>query len=218
MDKTGLLLLGLPQLFFAVILHEVAHGVVAEWCGDSTARRLGRITLNPLPHIDPWMTIGLPAILILSGAPFIFGGAKPVPVNIANLGSPKRDMGLVAAAGPLVNFSLAFIYALLIVWSNSSTLQGQSAGILSTFLSYGFVVNLVLALFNLTPILPLDGGRILVSLLPAPMARQLSRLEPFGFFIVVALLMTGVLNATLGPMLDFIGGLFLNTAILLTNF
>jgi Zn-dependent protease len=211
MNTAQLLLFGIPQLIFAAIVHEVAHGVVADWCGDATARLKGRITLNPLPHIDPFMTLILPGILILSGAPFVFGGAKPVPVNPRNL-RPIRDMGLIAVAGPIVNFLLAFVYALLIVGLETGVGLGSSASTLGLFLTYGFIINLVLGLFNLTPIPPLDGGRIAVAVLPRNLARLLTKIEPYGLIIVIILLASGYLDKILGPALSSAVSGFLSVA------
>lgn len=189
-----LLLINVPHLLIAVILHEVAHGLSAYWLGDDTARRMGRLTLNPIPHIDPFMTVVLPGLLILSGSPIIFGGAKPVPVNFYNLRHPRRDSALVALAGPVTNFVLVLLLALL--FKIALITIGDSPFISSFFWS-GIFINLVLGLFNLTPIPPLDGGRIAVSLLPRPLAALLAKVEPIGLFIVIFLMW----NQTLGPIL-----------------
>jgi len=179
-------------LFFSVILHEVAHGLMAERHGDPTARIMGRITLNPLPHIDPIGTILLPGIMIimsLFGASVpIFGWAKPVPVNPQNLNNPKKDMIWVALAGPGTNFLVAFFFALLY---RLLAVPGSLGG---AVLFYGTAINLFLTFFNLIPIPPLDGSRILSGLLPEHLSYRLSQIEPFGFIILVVLLMGGVLN------------------------
>jgi len=189
----------LPVLV-AVILHEISHGVVANWCGDPTAKHRGRLTLNPLPHIDPIGTIALPGLLLLTHAPFVFGYARPVPVNFANLRNPKRDMVLVAVAGPLTNMFLAvasvMAMRLLLDWHvapHSAVLQmfKNSVG-----------MNVVLAVFNLMPILPLDGGRVLAGLLPRRQAIAFARLEPFGMVIVVMLMATNVMGQVVGPVVD----------------
>lgn len=190
----ALVAIGLP-LLAAVILHEIAHGWVAKLHGDSTADRAGRLTLNPLAHVDPVGTVVLPALLYASGAP-IFGWAKPVPVNFAALRDPRRDMIKVAAAGPATNVVLALAAA--VVFHASGGFSGE--GGLTTLAAFSAVkINILLAVLNLTPILPLDGGRILVGLLPRPQALALARLEPYGLLIVMGLLATGLLNRVLVP-------------------
>ncbi len=188
---------------FAITLHEAAHGFVARQFGDQTAYMLGRVTLNPLKHIDPIGTIAVPGFLIamsvLTGAPlFIFGWAKPVPVNFGNLRHPKRDMIWVAGAGPLANFAMAVIWALL----RKAAAPGgmiESDGLLE-MANAGVMVNLMLMALNLLPIPPLDGGRIAVSLLPGPIGYRYSRLEPYGFMVVIVLLATGVLGDLMFPL------------------
>jgi len=184
---------------FAITLHEAAHGFVARQFGDQTAYMLGRVTLNPLKHIDPIGTIAVPGFLLAVSAPFIFGWAKPVPVNFGNLRHPKRDMFWVAAAGPGANFVMAVAWAFLL---RSAAPGGMidSGGFLE-MAKAGVQVNLMLMALNLLPIPPLDGGRIAVSLLPGPLAYRYSRLEPYGFIIVLILLMTPVLNQLLNPIL-----------------
>jgi len=180
-----------PPLLFSVILHEVAHGLAAERLGDRTARDMGRITLNPLVHIDPFMTIILPGLLIWSGSPIVFGGAKPVPINPYYFSNPRRHMALVALAGPLTNFVLAAISAFLLWLALNSTqlLPQHSITVLVLgWLSVGIVINIVLGVFNMIPIPPLDGGRIAVGFLPRSLAARLARLEPYGIFIVILIL------------------------------
>ena len=180
----------------AITLHEAAHGYVARQFGDSTAWMLGRVTLNPLKHIDPIGTVLVPlGILLLSGGGFLFGWAKPVPVNFANLRQPKRDMFWVAAAGPGVNFLMAIAWALLFGLGKSVF---ASSG-LQYMALIGVSINVALMVLNLLPILPLDGGRIAVSLLPHSLAVPFARTERFGFFIVIALLVSGLLGVVLGP-------------------
>jgi len=176
-------LYALPVLF-AITVHEAAHGYAARHFGDNTAWKLGRITLNPLKHIDLFGTILLPLLLIALSSPFVFGAAKPVPVRFGNLRNPKRDMIWVALAGPAANLAMA------LVWG--SLFYGLSAlGISETFFikmcQGGIAINVVLFAFNLFPLPPLDGGRILVGLLPYRQAALISRIEPFGIFIVLAL-------------------------------
>jgi len=191
---------------FAITLHEAAHGYVAKLFGDRTAEMLGRITLNPIKHIDPVGTILVPGLLLLTakmmgGAPFIFGWAKPVPVNFGNLRHPKRDMIWVAGAGPLANFAMAFFWALLMqaaepsgMWASDGLLQMAQIGI---------SINLMLMALNLLPLPPLDGGRIAVGLLPGRASYALSRLEPYGFFVILALLLIpGALNRLLAPIIS----------------
>lgn len=201
------LLLTVPPLLVAVILHEVAHGWVAEKLGDSTARDLGRITLNPIVHIDLFMTILLPGMLILSGSPIIFGGAKPVPVNPMRFKNPRSGMAWVAVAGPITNFVLAALCYLIVFLAQFSNLMSFIPGILGSVIYlwavYGVIINLVLGVFNLIPVPPLDGGRIAVGLLPKPAAIALAKLERWGLLIVVLLLMSGVIDGILGPTIEF---------------
>jgi Zn-dependent protease len=191
--------LAVVPVVFAIALHEAAHGYVARMFGDQTAWMLGRVTLNPLKHIDPIGTVVVPGVLLLTGAPFLFGWAKPVPVNFGNLRHPKRDMIWVAAAGPAANFAMAVLWALVF---QASTGAGAlaSAG-LERMAQIGISINLVLMVLNLLPIPPLDGGRIAVGLLPGRAADALSRVEPFGFIIIIVLLVAGVLGDLMRPLL-----------------
>ena len=198
-------LLALPVLA-AIVFHEVSHGWVANKFGDPTAARLGRLTLNPIPHIDLFGTVLLPIILYISGAPFLFGYAKPVPVNFHNLSHPKRDMIWVASAGPLTNILLAIASVLLLklLLAFSVADGGESPWFeylrpLALMAQYSVVINVALAVFNVIPIPPLDGGRIAVGLLPDPYASALARVEPFGILIVMVLLMTNVIDAFTRP-------------------
>jgi len=188
----------------AITLHEAAHGYVARLFGDQTAYMLGRVTLNPLKHIDPIGTIAVPGFLIavslLTKAPlFIFGWAKPVPVNFGNLRHPKRDMLWVAGAGPAANFVMALAWALVLMAAAPGAAIASEG--LSVMAEAGVEVNLILMALNLLPILPLDGGRIALSLLPQRLANGYSRLEPYGFFVVILLLATGILNELMLPIL-----------------
>ena len=188
---------------FAITLHEAAHGYVAKLFGDHTAWMLGRVTANPIKHIDFVGTILVPGMLLLLakfGSPaFIFGWAKPVPVNFGNLRNPKRDMFWVAGAGPLANFAMAIGWGFLLKASVPGGLL-PSTGLME-MASAGIKINLMLIALNLLPILPLDGGRIAVSLLPHSIASSYARLEPYGFVIVIVLLATGILVDLMQPIL-----------------
>ncbi|MFQ5478217.1 MAG: site-2 protease family protein [Candidatus Binatia bacterium] len=195
-------------LLLAVVCHEFAHGWVAQRCGDDTAARLGRLTLNPIAHIDPFGTILMPAVLFASGSPFLFGYAKPVPVSWQNLRNPMRDMVFVAAAGPAMNLALAATSAIvlgLLAGGDGHALQPHAGFVVARPLAImaqrSVLINVVLAVFNLLPIPPLDGGRVAVGLLPSNLAQPLARLEPFGFLVVFGLLITGVLGALIGPII-----------------
>lgn len=199
---TTIVLWGVPVVF-AITLHEAAHGYVAKLFGDRTAEMLGRVTLNPVKHVDPVGTILVPGVLLLTakiagGVPFIFGWAKPVPVNYANLRRPRRDMIWVAVAGPGSNFVQALLWAVVLM----ATVAGAtfaSEG-LSEMARIGVNVNLVLMALNILPIPPLDGGRVLAGLLPGRAAYALSRVEPYGFFVIIALLVTGLLDNLMRPL------------------
>lgn len=191
------LLVGIIVLVFSAILHEIMHGFVAERLGDPTARIAGRLTLNPIPHIDPFMSILIPALLILTGSPVIFGAAKPVPVNPIHFREPKKDMALTALAGPLTNIGLALLAALLI-----KTL-GLLNPIVSPFLISLLTLNLILAIINLIPIPPLDGSKVVSAFLPDHIAAQYLSIAPFGFFIVFALLLFTPLGSVIRSLLYF---------------
>lgn len=186
------LIYALPVLF-AITLHEAAHGYAARYFGDNTAAMMGRISLNPTRHIDPMGTIVMPLLLYFatSGA-FLFGYAKPVPVNFSHLRNPKRDMIWVALAGPAANFAQAMLWALVLVLLAGTGIHER---FFLEMARAGVLVNLVMWAFNLFPLPPLDGGRILVGLLPWKQAQWLARLEPWGFFIVMGLVVAGVVGS-----------------------
>ncbi len=201
----------LLPILIAVTFHEAAHGFVAHLLGDDTAWRLGRVTFNPFKHIDPFGTIILPALLLLARSPFLFGYAKPVPVNFNALRHPRRDMILVAAAGPAMNVLLAILSAA------AFHLLDYAPDFVARFaadnLENALVLNIVLAVFNLLPIPPLDGGRIIVGVLPTALGKPLSRLEPYGLLVLIGLLIVlPLLGEQFGVNLDFISQIITRSA------
>ena len=201
-----LIVAGVIPVLFAITLHEVAHGWVANKLGDSTAKMLGRLTINPLKHIDPIGTVALPlGMLLLSmlttGQPFAFGWAKPIPVNTRNLKQPRRDMAIVAMAGPASNFLMAVFWVIMIPVFVALIPDANIADGFVTMAQIGLVFNLVLGVLNLLPIPPLDGGRVLAGLVPRNMADLLDKVEPYGFPILIVLLLLGVLDKIIGPII-----------------
>jgi len=192
-------------IIFAITVHEAAHGYAAKYFGDMTAFHLKRISLNPLRHIDPLGTIILPALLFFLQAGFIFGWAKPVPVNFSNLRNPKKDMLWVALAGPGANLIMAILWT--IVYSNQQLVPSIGQNFISIMAVAGIQINIVLMVLNLLPLPPLDGGRVAVSLLPYPWSSKLAGLERYGFFILIFLLATGLLGAILFPLINVSEGI-----------
>ena len=182
-------------VIFAITVHEFSHGWVASKLGDNTAKFLGRLTLNPIKHVDPIGTIAVPLILLVLGG-FVFGWAKPVPINWSNLRNPKRDIALVAIAGPLSNLIMALLWALFIKLGImlSHSISPSIALSMIYMGSAGILINLVLLFLNLIPIPPLDGSRVVSSFLPRKLANSYNMVEPYGFIILVLLLATGVLS------------------------
>ena len=182
-------------LFFSVILHEVAHGYAALSLGDPTARAAGRLTLNPIKHMDPWGTVVLPLFLILVRSPFLVGWAKPVPVNPYLMRDPKRGMMLVGAAGPLANIALILLSALAL-----RAMPFSAPPFLFDLFKYCCAINIILALFNLLPVPPLDGSRVVAGILPPKMRDAYAGLERYGILIIIALLYFGILDRVIVPL------------------
>jgi len=220
MDSLNLIqkiaIFALPAIF-AITLHEAAHGWVASKLGDRTALMLGRVTLNPLKHIDPVGTILVPLVTMFTG--FIFGWAKPVPVNFKNLHHERRDSALVALAGPMANLVMAIFWALMIKLGVLLLAETRWVAVPLIYMGgAGVLINIILMVLNLTPVLPLDGGRVISALLPPRAALVYSRLEPYGLLIIILLLVTGVLGRLLWPLALFIINLLPASHIVLQLF
>ncbi len=193
LDFQTLLIYAVP-LIFAITVHEVAHGWVANLCGDGSAKMLGRLTLNPVKHVDPIGTLLVPVVLYFIGSPFLFGWAKPVPINFNALKSPKQDMMLVALAGPVSNFIMAFLwlFLLMLVLNPPNEFLLKMAG-------FGIFINLILGVFNLLPLPPLDGSHVLSALLPNKLAYTYNKLQNYGLFILLGLLFLGIFEDIILP-------------------
>lgn len=205
-----LILIWIIPLLLAITLHEVAHGWVASWLGDPTAKMLGRLTLNPFKHIDPMGTILIPATLLFLGG-FVFGWAKPVPVTQQNFKFPARDMALVAVAGPLANLSMAILWALCVKITELITDSHVGAPLALIYMGQvGILLNISLFALNLLPLPPLDGGKIVSYLLPKRWAFYFTQLEPYGFVIILLLLATGLLAKLIGPFVYLMREMLMN--------
>ncbi|MDP2167661.1 MAG: site-2 protease family protein [Thermodesulfovibrionales bacterium] len=213
MDAAGIirqLAVSAPAILVAITFHEVAHGYIAYRLGDPTAKSMGRLTLNPIAHIDPIGTVIMPALLLIfTQGQFVFGYAKPVPINPYNFKNPRKDMALSAAGGPAANLALAlasvlimkFVIAPLSIFVPASVSSSVLAPLMLMFRS-SVIINVVLAAFNLIPVPPLDGGRVLVGFLPRNQAHALSRVEPYGMMIVIILIATGMAEFFINPLIN----------------
>jgi len=203
METVYKILLALLPVISAITLHEAAHGWVALKLGDTTARDLGRITANPIKHIDPIGTILIPIVMLVSIG-MAFGYAKPVPVNVRNFAHPQKDMALVALAGPVSNFVMAFFWMIVLFVVYKMMTHGTVANGVQYMAGIGVIINIVLMVVNLLPMLPLDGGRVVMGVLPFKWAVMFIKTERFGFFIIILLLFTGVLDKILMPMVKMV--------------
>jgi len=203
-------------VLFAITLHEVAHGWAARAYGDRTAEMLGRLSINPLRHVDPVGTIAVPILIfLLSAGSFLFGWAKPVPVSTSGLRNPKRDMVMVAAAGPAMNLVMASFWTLVLALSMRLGEGTLVADFLNAMAQIGIFFNVLLAVFNLLPLPPLDGGRVLRGLVPESIGRRLDAIEPFGLIIVVLLLTAGVIGPVMWPLISSLQGFMFRIASVL---
>ncbi|MES2218220.1 MAG: site-2 protease family protein [Pseudomonadota bacterium] len=202
---TQIIAISVVPVLFAITVHEVAHGWVASKCGDQTARLSGRLTLNPIKHIDLIGTIIVPLLLLLTNSGIIFGWAKPVPIDARNMRNPRRDMAIVALAGPVSNFIMALLWALI---AKLNFIFLTSLPWLTKPMVYmgeiGVLINVVLGVLNCLPVPPLDGGRVLVSLLPGRAAWYVNRFEPYMFIIIVLLMLTGIFSYIISPPIIFL--------------
>ncbi|TDY02539.1 site-2 protease family protein [Thiohalophilus thiocyanatoxydans] len=204
LSTTQFIAIAIVPTLFGIVVHEVAHGWMANRLGDPTAAMLGRLTLNPIKHIDPVGTILVPLILIFTVG-FAFGWAKPVPIDWRNLRHPRRDSAWVAAAGPGANFLMAIGWGMIGKLATLLPAGGENIALPLVYMSmFGMFINILLMVFNLIPLPPTDGGRIATSLLPPPLGRALSRVEPFGIAILLVLLLTGVLWRVITPFISAI--------------
>ena len=199
-------------VLFAITIHEVAHGWVANILGDKTAKMLGRLSLNPIKHIDPIGTVVVPLAMVVLQTGFVFGWAKPVPVNSRNFKSPRKDMAIVAAAGPISNLIMAVFWVFIFKLGVSVIPDQAIAQGIMAMGRAGIIINIILFVFNLFPIPPLDGSKVLAGFLPQSLANLMDKIEPYGLFIVLGLVYLGVLNTIMDPVLNFflttIGSLF----------
>lgn len=207
-----LIMAGIVPVLFAITLHEVAHGWAARQLGDDTAERLGRLSINPLQHIDPLGTVIIPGLMIALKTGFMFGWAKPVPVDFGRLRNPRRDMALVAIAGPAANLLMGIFWALVARGAAFLPEASPYAEPLLLMCMIGILFNCMLALVNLIPIPPLDGGRLMVGILPYHLSDKVARLEPYGFFILMGLMFTGILGLFLGLPMHLLRGLLMGIA------
>ena len=200
-------------ILLAITFHELAHGYVAYLCGDNTAKMFGRLTINPIKHIDPIGTIAIPLVVgVLTNFNFVIGYAKPIPVNQGYLRNPRRDMIFVTLAGPVANLIMAFIWAACM---KIAVLMNPQTSTVALFLLFaaraGILINLILAFLNLVPLPPLDGSKVLINMLPARQAIAYSKIEPYGFFILMILIFTNILGYLLNPLIN--GGIYILSAI-----
>ena len=208
------ILMWIVPLSLAIIVHEVAHGWVANRLGDPTAKNMGRLTLNPISHIDPVGTIIVPGLLMVTGAPFLFGWAKPIPVLVHLLRNPRKDMIWVALAGPVANLFMAVCWAVIAKLVIASFNQdSMNFAFLIGVAQKGIMINIVLMVFNLLPMLPLDGGRVVHGFLPQELGDKFAKTEQFGMLIVVALLATGIISKIISPPIYFLSNLLFSFVI-----